>query len=312
MPGVVDFIRRTPCLVLLVAQLAGVLLYPFMETDVRRSAFSLFGLLVLALTVLALRATPFLTWVAVLLALPAAVLLRGVGVLRRTARCSRGPRPSRWCSTSTPPSSMLAYMLHDERGDHRRAVRHPGGVHAAGLGVRLPVRGGPGPRPAVVSTRAARERGRWMELLFLSFTTLSSTGLSDITPISGHARSVVMLEQVAGVFYIAMVVTRLVALRGQRGAVAAPTGAPGPTSALELAPEPRSVRVARTWVVGELGRDRPRRPGRRRRAGRLRAGHQRDPARRPADRASGSAAPRRTRGSRSHDSSGAPRRRCAT
>ena len=57
-----------------------------------------------------------------------------------------------------------------------------------------------------------------MELLFLSFTTLSSTGLSDITPISGHARSVVMLEQVAGVFYIAMVVTRLVSLRGQ-GAV---------------------------------------------------------------------------------------------
>ncbi len=57
-----------------------------------------------------------------------------------------------------------------------------------------------------------------MELLFLSFTTLSSTGLSDITPISGHARSVVMIEQVAGVFYIAMVVTRLVALRGQRRA----------------------------------------------------------------------------------------------
>lgn len=55
-----------------------------------------------------------------------------------------------------------------------------------------------------------------MELLVLSFTTLSSTGLSDITPNSGHARSVVMLEQVAGVFYIAMVVTRLVALRGQR------------------------------------------------------------------------------------------------
>jgi hypothetical protein len=56
----------------------------------------------------------------------------------------------------------------------------------------------------------------WMELLFLSFTTLSSTGLSDITPISGHARSVVMLEQVVGLFYVAMVVTRLVALRGQR------------------------------------------------------------------------------------------------
>jgi hypothetical protein len=55
-----------------------------------------------------------------------------------------------------------------------------------------------------------------MELLFLSFTTLSSTGLSDITPISGHARSVVMIERVAGMFFVATVVTRLVALHGHR------------------------------------------------------------------------------------------------
>ena len=32
----------------------------------------------------------------------------------------------------------------------------------------------------------------WMELLFLSFTNLSSTGLSDVVPITGQARSVVM------------------------------------------------------------------------------------------------------------------------
>ena len=62
------------------------------------------------------------------------------------------------------------------------------------------------------------ERG-WMELLYLSFTTLSSTGLSDIGPASGHGRSVIMLEQVVGVFYIAMVVTRLVSLRAARRTV---------------------------------------------------------------------------------------------
>ena len=56
----------------------------------------------------------------------------------------------------------------------------------------------------------------WMDLLFLSFTILSSTGLSDIVPLSAHARSVVMIEQLAGVFYIAMVVTRLVSLRRTR------------------------------------------------------------------------------------------------
>jgi hypothetical protein len=51
-----------------------------------------------------------------------------------------------------------------------------------------------------------------MELLFLSFTTLSSTGLSDIVPITSWARSVVMLEQLAGLGYVAMVVSRLVGL----------------------------------------------------------------------------------------------------
>jgi hypothetical protein len=52
----------------------------------------------------------------------------------------------------------------------------------------------------------------WMELLFLSFTTLSSTGLSDVVPVKAFARSLVMLEQVAGVAYVAMVVSRLVGL----------------------------------------------------------------------------------------------------
>ena len=52
----------------------------------------------------------------------------------------------------------------------------------------------------------------WMELLFLSFTTLTSTGLSDVVPVKASARSVVMVEQVAGLAYVAMVVSRLVAL----------------------------------------------------------------------------------------------------
>ena len=52
----------------------------------------------------------------------------------------------------------------------------------------------------------------WMELLFLSFTTLSSTGLSDVVPVQAFARSLCMIEQLAGVAYVAMVVSRLVGL----------------------------------------------------------------------------------------------------
>jgi Ion channel len=52
----------------------------------------------------------------------------------------------------------------------------------------------------------------WMELLFLSFTTLTSTGLSDVVPVKPFARGLVMVEQVAGLAYVAMLVSRLVAL----------------------------------------------------------------------------------------------------
>jgi len=62
----------------------------------------------------------------------------------------------------------------------------------------------------------------WMELLFLSFTTLTSTGLSDVVPVRAFARSVVMLEQVAGVLYIAMVITRMVGLSRSRVAPGRP------------------------------------------------------------------------------------------
>ena len=57
----------------------------------------------------------------------------------------------------------------------------------------------------------------WFQLLYLSFTTLTSVGLSDVAPVLGHARSVVMLEQFAGVMYLGLVVARLVGLTIRRG-----------------------------------------------------------------------------------------------
>ena len=51
-----------------------------------------------------------------------------------------------------------------------------------------------------------------MELLFLSFTTLSGVGLSDILPVLPMARALVMIEEFSGVMYLAVVVSRLIAL----------------------------------------------------------------------------------------------------
>ena len=55
----------------------------------------------------------------------------------------------------------------------------------------------------------------------MSFTTLSSVGIGDVVPIQPFARALVMLEQLAGVAYVAMVVSRLIGMLVMRRADAA-------------------------------------------------------------------------------------------
>jgi hypothetical protein len=50
------------------------------------------------------------------------------------------------------------------------------------------------------------------DMLHLSIATLTSTGYGDITPIAPFARSLSQLEQLVGVFYIAVLISRLIGL----------------------------------------------------------------------------------------------------
>jgi hypothetical protein len=52
----------------------------------------------------------------------------------------------------------------------------------------------------------------FLELLFLSFTNLTATGLGDIVPVTPPARVLVMLEQFFGIAYVAVVVSRLIGM----------------------------------------------------------------------------------------------------
>ena len=49
---------------------------------------------------------------------------------------------------------------------------------------------------------------RW-DLLYFSFTVLTSTGFGDIHPLAREAQSVVVIEQVTGVMYVAILIARL-------------------------------------------------------------------------------------------------------
>lgn len=209
------FVRRTPCFLLLVVQLAGVVLYPFMEGNfIGRTAFSAFGILVLLLTIRALRATPYFSWFSGLVFVPATILLM-ISMVTGNEDLIPWSAAFETALYFYAAGAMVRYMLKDEdlSTDEVFAIPATFTLLAWAFAYLFVVVQALDP-----GAFGAAVRG-WMDLLFLSFTNLSSVGLSDVVPTSSHGRSVVMLEQLAGIFYIAMVVTRLVSFRRSRRSV---------------------------------------------------------------------------------------------
>ncbi len=204
--------RREPSALLFAAQLLGVLLYPFMESHAGRALFSLFGVAILDLVVLAVRQSPGLTWVALVLGLPATVLLLIQAVTGSDALLpySSALEAALYFYAA---GALIAYMLadHEITRDELFAVGATFTLVAWAFAYTYTVCQAVEPRSFTAAMQPADDR-TWMELLFLSFTTLSSTGLSDVVPVKPFARGLVMIEQLAGIGYVAMVVTRLVGL----------------------------------------------------------------------------------------------------
>ena len=214
MTGWLPRLWRQPSAVLLAVQLAGVLLYPFMDQSaIGRAALSSFALVVLFLAVQAVRATPALTWVAVLLGLPIVVLtiLEVVDPLNtQVVLWSSVLHAAFYFYTSF---ALLRYMFIDRfvTTDELWATGATFTVVAWAFAYTFMAVQviWPGSFIAAVDPDAPRT---WFQMLFLSFTNLTSVGLSDIVPVLPHARSWVMIEQVAGLMYVALVISRVVGL----------------------------------------------------------------------------------------------------
>lgn len=68
-------------------------------------------------------------------------------------------------------------------------------------------------QPGSFSLTATNEGSRpWDDLLYYSFVTLTTLGYGDVLPLSPRVRSLAILEAVTGVFYVAVLVARLVSL----------------------------------------------------------------------------------------------------
>jgi hypothetical protein len=206
-------LRRHPSAFLLGAQLLSLCLFPVIDnTGNGRLLYAAVASVVVALALWVVNRSPVVSWVAWLFAAPAITLgllavVRGDPDLQVwSALCECGLYFYSVCA-------LIAYMMqdHEVTSDELFAAGATFTLLAWGFAYAYFVCQAwyPGSFGAALQPDAPRT---WIELLFLSFTTLSGVGLGDIMPLSAPARVLVMLEEFAGVGYIAAIVSRLIGL----------------------------------------------------------------------------------------------------
>ena len=206
-------VRHQPSAFLLGAQLLSLLLYAAYDgMHSGRALLGAFSVIVLALAVWVVSRSPATNWIAWVIAIPA-FLLSLLSALFVDPILLVGSSLLEAALYFYTAGSLIAYML----GDHRVTTDE---LFAAGATFTLIAWGFayvylvcqawyPGSFAGVARPGEPRT---FIELLFLSFTNLSAVGLGDVLPINSPARVLVMLEQFAGVAYIAVVVSRLIGL----------------------------------------------------------------------------------------------------
>jgi hypothetical protein len=211
-------LRTHPSGVLLVGQLLVLLAYPFLEPSTAgRAVIGVVQMVVVFTAVAAVRLTPALSGVAVLLGLPAmafAVLEALKPDTDWVVLTSAAVHAPFYFYVSY---AMIRYLFHDDRVTRDELFATGAAFTVVAWGFAYVYAAAQVVWPHSFDSANGSEQP-WFNLLFLSFTNLTSVGLSDVVPIDAHARSLVMVEQVAGVLYVALVIARLVGLTVARAA----------------------------------------------------------------------------------------------
>ena len=182
------------------------------ENSSGRVLLGVVGVLILALVVWVIDRSPALTWIAWVLVAPA-IVLSLLSIFFANPIFVIGASLLEAVLYFYAAGSMVAYMMKDYRVTNDE-------LFAAGATFTLLAWGFaylylicqtwfPGSFVGMIDPDQPRT---FLELLFLSFTNLTAAGLGDILPITPPARVLVMLEQFAGIGYVAIVVSRLIGM----------------------------------------------------------------------------------------------------
>jgi hypothetical protein len=205
--------RQHPSAFLLAAQLLSLVFYAaFDGSSSRRILLGVFGVLILALVVWVIDRSPALTWIAWVLVAPTIVLsLLAIWIESPILIIAASLLEAVLYFYAA--GSMVAYMMKDYRvtTDELFAAGSTFTLLAWGFAYSYLACQSlfPGSFMGIINPEQPRT---FLDLLFMSFTNLTATGLGDVIPVRPPARVLVMLEQFSGIAYVAVVVSRLIGM----------------------------------------------------------------------------------------------------
>jgi hypothetical protein len=205
--------RSHPSAFLLAAQLVSLVLFAIVDPSLSgRVVLGVFGVLLLALVVWVVNRSPALNWIAWVLVAPA-VILSLLSIWYRNPVVFIVSSVLEAILYFYAAGSMVAYMMKDYRvtADELFAAGATFTLLAWGfaylyLACQLLLPG------SFIGLNDPEEPRTFIEIMSLSFTNLTATGLGDVLPIGPLARVLVMLEQFSGIGYVAVVVSRLIGM----------------------------------------------------------------------------------------------------
>lgn len=206
-----------PSGILLGGQLLVVLAYPFLGGSTAGRAILGVAQMALVFTaVMAVRRTPALSWVGILLGGPAMVFAILEAIEPTTDWIVLTSAVFHVPFYLFVSYAMIRYLFHDDRVTRDELFATGAAFTVVAWAFAYLYAACQVLAPGSFANYDGVGELPWFELLYLSFTTLTSVGLSDVIPVQEHARSLVMVEQLAGVLYVALVIARLVGLTSAR------------------------------------------------------------------------------------------------
>lgn len=194
-------------------QLASIVIHPSLETvKFNQAIFSCFNVAALSLAVWVVNRSPALNWVAWTLAIPA-VLLTIIYVVTGNLNYFMWAQLLESAMYFYTAVGLVMYMFNDDvlTRDELFAAAATFTVLAWGFALIYSVCQYVYPG-SIIGGANPNEPRTWLELMFLSFSILSSTGYGDIMMVHPVARIVGIFQMFVGLMYMALIVSRLVSL----------------------------------------------------------------------------------------------------